>query len=61
MMVGPGDELEALKKEEEMLEKMRTMVSPDHWPRLYVMLARVRERIRKIESSGKDNTNKTAA
>lgn len=55
------DELESLKKEEQTLEKMRAMVSPEHWPRIYVMLGRIRERIQKIEHTDSGSSKPTAA
>jgi hypothetical protein len=44
-------ELESLKREENMLEKMRAMVAPEHWPRIYTMLRRIRERMQKLENA----------
>ena len=55
------DELEALKKEEQTLEKMRAMVAPGHWPRIYAMLKRIRERMRELEKSDQDTSKPTAA
>ena len=45
------EELESLRKEENTLEKMRTIVAPEHWPRIYTMLRRIRERMQKLEKS----------
>jgi hypothetical protein len=44
-------ELRALKLEEEQLEHLRLLVQPEYWPRIYAMLKRVREEIRKEEDS----------
>jgi hypothetical protein len=51
------EELESLKKEENTLEKMRTMVAPEHWPRIYTMLRRIRERMQKLEKADSSNQN----
>lgn len=55
------DELEALKQEEQTLEKMRALVAPGHWPRIYAMLKRIRERMRQLEKSDQDPSKPTAA
>jgi hypothetical protein len=55
------DELEGLRKEEQALEKMRSMVAPEHWPRIYAMLKRIRERMRLIEKANADSSKGTAA
>ncbi len=50
--VGGGaniEKLEALRREEEDLERLRWLLSPAHWPRVYAVLARVREEIRQVE------------
>jgi hypothetical protein len=44
-------ELRALKLEEEQLERLRLLVEPEYWPRIYAMLKRIREEIRKEEDS----------
>ncbi len=54
MQVGGGgamydEKLEALRREEEELERLRWLISPEHWPRVYAVLARVREEIRQVE------------
>ena len=51
------EELESLKKEENTLEKMRTMVGPEHWPRIYTMLRRIRERMQKLEKADSSKQN----
>jgi hypothetical protein len=58
-MIQSDEELESLKKEENTLEKMRTMVAPEHWPRIYIMLRRIRERMQKLEKS--DSSKQKAA
>ena len=47
-------ELRALKEQEEQLEQLRLLVEPEYWPRIYAMLKRVRDEIRKNEDSSKD-------
>ena len=49
--VGPKveDKLEVLRREEQELEHLRWLLAPEHWPRIYSMLARVREEIREAE------------
>lgn len=44
-------ELRALRLEEEQLERLRLLVEPEYWPRIYAMLKRVREEIKKEENS----------
>lgn len=46
-------ELKALRLEEEQLERLRLLVEPDYWPRIYAMLKRVREEIKKGEEATK--------
>lgn len=43
------ERLEALRREEEELEHLRWLLSPDYWPRIYSVLARVREEIKEAE------------
>ncbi len=43
------EKLEALRREDEDLERLRWLLSPEHWPRVYAVLARVREEIRQVE------------
>lgn len=49
--VGPKIEskLEVLRREEQELERLRWLLSPEYWPRVYSMLARVREEIKEAE------------
>ncbi len=47
------DELRALRLQEEQLERLRLLVEPEYWPRIYAMLKRVREEIKKEEESSK--------
>ncbi len=42
--------LSSLQQQEQELERLRLLVSPEHWPRIYAMLRRVREEIRREES-----------
>lgn len=44
-------ELRALRLEEEQLERLRLLVEPEYWPRIYAMLKRVRDEIKKEEDS----------
>ena len=44
-------ELRALKLEEEQLERLRLLVEPEYWPRIYAMLKRIRDEIKKEEDS----------
>jgi hypothetical protein len=57
-MVGPQEflgrnalkeELQALRDQEQELETLRALVAPDHWPRVYTMLTRIRMEIRRVE------------
>lgn len=56
-MTQSDEELESLKKEENTLEKLRTMVAPEHWPRIYTMLRRIRERMQKLERADSSKQN----
>jgi len=51
--VGPKieDKLEALRREEFELERLRWLLSAEHWPRIYSVLARVRAEIKEAEKS----------
>jgi hypothetical protein len=53
-------DLRALREQEEQLEKLRLLVEPEYWPRIYAMLKRVRDEIRKEEDSGNEKTGKAA-
>lgn len=44
-------ELKALRLEEEQLERLRLLVEPEYWPRIYAMLKRVRDEIKREEHS----------
>ena len=44
-------ELRALRLEEDQLERLRLLVEPEYWPRIYAMLKRVRDEIKKEEAS----------
>ncbi len=52
------EKLEALRREEEELERLRWLLSPEHWPRIYTVLARVRQEMRQAE---KDDSPPKAA
>ncbi len=58
--MGPDIEgkLEALHREEQELERLRWLLSPEYWPRIYTVLARVREEMRQAE---KDDSPPKAA
>jgi hypothetical protein len=45
------EELQTLEQEERELERLRAILSPDYWPRIYAMLDRVRKEIRDVEES----------
>ncbi len=50
--LGPQDlelQLKALEQEERELEKLRAILTPDYWPRVYAMLDRIRKEIRDVE------------
>lgn len=50
--LGPQDleqQLKALVEEERDLERLRAILAPDYWPRVYAMLDRVRKEIRDVE------------
>lgn len=50
--LGPEDlqqHLKALQQEERELDRLRAILAPDYWPRIYVMLDRVRKEIRDVE------------
>jgi hypothetical protein len=49
--VGQQEELKALVAQEQELEQLRALLSPEHWPRIYELLKRVREKIRELELS----------
>ena len=44
-------EMAALKEQEQELEHLRALLRPEHWPRIYELLRRVREEIRRLETS----------
>ena len=46
-----NQELRTLRLEEEQLERLRMLVEPEYWPRIYAMLKRVRDEIKKEENS----------
>ncbi len=45
------ERLELLQEEEQELERLRMLVRPEYWPRIYAMLKRIREEIREEEAS----------
>lgn len=45
------DRLEALLREEQELERLRWLLSAEYWPRIYSMLARVREEMKQAEQT----------
>ena len=55
------NELEDLKKEEESLERMRAIVSPEYWPRVYAMLQKIRDRIKVVEKLLPSSNDRKAA
>ncbi len=42
--------LQSLEREEQDLERLRSMVAPEYWPRIYAMLRRVREALKEAEN-----------
>jgi hypothetical protein len=42
-------QLLALEEEERELERLRAILAPDYWPRIYAMLDRVRKEMRDAE------------
>lgn len=49
------DEAELLRREFE-LEKLRTMVGPEYWPRIYSMLQRVRDQLKECAEERKQDS-----
>jgi len=47
--MGLKEELKALEAEEQELERLRGLVRPEYWPRIYELLKQVREQIKKLE------------
>lgn len=45
------EQMAALKEQEQELEHLRALSRPEHWPRIYELLRRVREEIRRLEAS----------
>ncbi len=45
------ERLELLQEEEQELERLRMLVRPEYWLRIYAMLKRIREEIREEEAS----------
>lgn len=43
------EKLESLRREEQELERLRWLLSPEYWPRIYAVLARVREELKQAE------------
>ncbi len=60
-MMGPKvqDKLQALRREEQELERLRWLLSPEYWPRIYSVLARVRNEMKQAEQH--DSPPKKAA
>lgn len=44
-------QLQALEQEEREVERLRAILSPDYWPRLYAILDRIRREMRDTEES----------
>ncbi|MDT8066761.1 MAG: hypothetical protein ROO76_01210 [Terriglobia bacterium] len=44
-------EVQALEQQEQELERLRAMLAPEYWPRIYAMLDRIRKEIRDAEQS----------
>ncbi len=51
--------LELLRSQEKDLEQLRKLVRPEYWPRIYAMLRRIREEIKREEAD--DGTRDRAA
>ncbi len=54
------DMLAELQAEELELEQLRMVVDPGLWPRIYAMLKRVREEMRKAEDPQRNSENEDA-
>ncbi len=48
-----------LQEDELELERLRAMVSPEYWPRIYAMLQRIREELKRVEDSIRDESPKS--
>ncbi len=46
----PERDLDALMEQEQELEHLRALLKPEHWPRIYSMLDRIRQEIRAAEA-----------
>lgn len=46
----PERDLDALREQEQELEHLRALLKPEHWPRIYSMLDRIRQEIRAAEA-----------
>lgn len=51
------ERLRHLQQDELELERLREMVSPEYWPRIYAMLQRIREELKQVENSIGDQTS----
>jgi hypothetical protein len=49
--VDHDEQMTALREQEQELEHLRALLRPEHWPRIYELLRRVREEIRRLEIS----------
>jgi len=45
------EQMTALQEQVQELEHPRALLRPEHWPRIYELLRRVREEIRRLETS----------
>ncbi len=52
--------LNALKEQEQELEQLRALLRPEHWPRIYEPLRRVRREIRILENSDRSGNKDIA-
>jgi hypothetical protein len=52
--------LNALKEQEQELEQLRALLRPEHWPRIYELLRRVRREIRILENSDRSGNKDIA-
>lgn len=44
-------QIKALQEQEQELERLRALLRPQYWPRIYELLKRVREQLRDLEGS----------
>jgi hypothetical protein len=58
LAVNYDEQMAALKEQE--LEHLRALLRPEHWPRIYELLRRVREEMRNLETSDRPTERESA-